>query len=177
MRFCFFFAFLCVCIQELYNFAVSINGVFMKILLLILVSIALFTGCDSRYKKSIDKTFSDGKPAKISVMDTVDGRNDTISKVEYWPNGNRRIEGGYKNNLRDGEWTYWFENGKVWSKGSFKDGLSEGKFQIYNEDGTRYLESSYKMGKPDGCWTFFDKNKKKKEVYFENNKMLRQVDY
>jgi len=149
----------------------------MKIIYLVLISVAILSSCESKYKKCVEKYFSDGKPGKIYYLDTLNGKNDTISKVEYWSNGNRRIEGGYKNNLRDGEWTYWFENGKVWSRGSFKDGLSNGKFEVYNEDGTRYMQSSYKSGQPDGCWTFFDKNKKQKEVYFEGGKIVRQIDF
>ena len=149
----------------------------MKIIFLYLIIITLFYSCESKIKKSIDKTFSDGKPAKISYLDTTNEKNDTISKEEFWANGNRRIQGGFKDNLRDGEWTYWFENGNVWSKGSFKKGLSEGKFDVYNEDGSRYMQSSYKSGKPDGIWIFFDKNKKKKEVYFVNGKIIKQVDF
>ncbi len=149
----------------------------MKFIFLVLIPITLFYSCESRLKKSIDKTFSDGKPAKISYLDTINGKNDTIRKVEFWSNGNRRIEGDYKNNLREGEWTYWYENGNVWSKGTFTNGLSNGKFDVYNEDGSRYMQSSYKNGEPDGYWTFFDKNKKKKEVYFDNGKVIKQVDF
>lgn len=148
----------------------------MKWVLLIVFAVILFTACDSGIKKSTT-TYSDGKPLRISFVDTTDGKSDTVRIEEYWPNGNKRIAGSYKNNKREGEWTYWFENGNVWSKGYFMDGLSHGKFDIYKDDGSRYLQSSYKKGIPHGCWTFFDKNLKKKEVYFENDSIVKQIDY
>lgn len=148
----------------------------MKQIFLAFLFLTFLCACETELKKSVEN-YPDGKILKISYIDTTLGKSDTIRKVEYWPNGNKRIEGSYKNNKREGDWTYWYEKGIVWSKGSFKDGLSNGKFDIYKEDGSRYMQSSYTNGIPDGCWTFFDKNKKIKEVYFDNDSIVKQISY
>jgi len=149
----------------------------MKTVIIISISLALLYACGNNLKKNIDASFADGKPSKISYINDANGKTDTVRKEEFYKNGQKKVEGGFKNNMRDGVWTYWYENGKVWSKGSFKNGLSDGKFDIFNEDGSKYMQSCYKNGKPDGCWTFFNKDKKKKEVYFENDSMVKQVEF
>jgi len=133
--------------------------------------------CKNNSVQSVDAKFSDGKPAKVSWVNKENGKNDTIRKLEYYPNGNKKVEGTLKENLRDGRWTYWYENGKIWSEGTFSRGKSNGVFNIFNKDGTKYMQSYYKNGKPDGCWTFFDKNRKKKEVYYKNNNKVKEVDF
>jgi antitoxin component YwqK of YwqJK toxin-antitoxin module len=149
----------------------------MKTFIIVSVSLVLFYSCGNNLKKSIDASYADGSPAKISYFDETKGKMDTVKKEEFYKNGQKKIEGGFKNNLRDGIWTYWYENGKIWSQGTFKSGLSDGKFDIYKEDGSKYMQSCYKNGKPDGCWTFFDKDKKKKEVYFRNDSIVKQIDF
>lgn len=144
-------------------------------IILIALAFVIFS-CDRKGAKIINASFSNGNPAKICWVDTTNGLKDTISKIEYYSNGNKKIEGTYKNNLRDGKWTYWFENGKVWSEGTFRKGQSDGVFNVNNEDGTKYMQSCYKNGIPDGCWSFFDKNIKKKEVYFKDNKIIKQIN-
>ncbi|MBI5542117.1 MAG: hypothetical protein HY951_18820 [Bacteroidia bacterium] len=148
-----------------------------KYIFLIVIAFT-FSSCGGRKGvEKIDATYSNGKPAKISFVDTSNGKSDTLSKLEYYSNGNKKFEGSLKDNVRDGKWTYWFENGKVWSEGTFRNGKSDGVFNVYNEDGTKYMQSCYKNGIPDGCWTFFDKNKKKKEVYFKDDKIIKQIDF
>jgi len=55
--------------------------------------------------------------------------------------------------------------------------LSDGQFNIFNEDGSKYMQSNYKNGVPDGCWTFFNNNIKKKEVYFKDGKSIKEVNF
>lgn len=133
--------------------------------------------CNNNSVQSIDAKFPDGKPAKVSWINKENGKNDTIKKLEYYSNGNKKTEGGIKNNIKEGRWKYWYENGNLWSEGNFKKGLSEGKFNIYNDDGTKYMQSNYKKGIPDGCWTFFKNNKKQKEIYFKNGKTIKEINF
>jgi antitoxin component YwqK of YwqJK toxin-antitoxin module len=149
----------------------------MKNIFIILSLVILAFSCEPKGVEKVDATYENGKPAKVSWVDTTNGKSDTLKKVEYYPNGNKKVEGSFKENLRDGKWTFWFKDGKVWSEGSFKKGKSEGFFNVFNEDGTKYMQSCYKNGIPDGCWTFFEKNIKKKEVYFKEDKIIKQVDF
>ena len=149
----------------------------MKPILLLTIFVFLLASCGNNLKKSIDASYADGTPAKISYLEEKNGVTDTVKKEEFYDNGKKKVEGSLKNNKRDGTWTYWHKNGKVWSQGTFKDGLSHGTFNIFHEDGSKYMQSCYKNGKPDGVWTFFDKNVKKKEVYFKNDSIIKQIDF
>jgi antitoxin component YwqK of YwqJK toxin-antitoxin module len=162
----------------------------MKLFNIISISLVLLYACgnnlsksndvtidNSNLKRNVDASYADGSPAKISYLQETNGKMDTVKKEEFYLNGQKKIEGSLKNNLREGVWTYWYENGKIWSKGTFKNGVSDGKFDIYKDDGSKYMQSCYKNGKPDGCWTFFDKDIKKKEVYFKNDSIIKQIDF
>lgn len=146
-------------------------------LFLISVICCVLLSCNNNSVQSIDAKFPDGKPAKVSWIKQESGKNDTIKRLEYYQNGNKKIEGGLKNNIREGKWTYWYDDGKVWSEGTFKNGLSDGTFNIFNKDGSKYMQSNYKNGVPDGCWTFFNNNMKKKEVYFKDGKSIKEVNF
>ena len=54
----------------------------------------------------------------------------------YYPNGQLKIEGNYKDGKEDGFWTVWYENGKKKAEGNYKNGDQVGKWTIYNEDGS-----------------------------------------
>ncbi len=149
----------------------------MKIKLLVFIIFIFILSCKSDKYLKIERKDADGKLLFTCLIDTTNNKNDTIEKTEYYPNGNIRIKGTYKNNLRDSVWEYYFENGKLWSTGTFKNGKSNGIFTIYNKDGSIYMKSSYKNGKPDGKWSFYQNNKIIKEVYFSNDSIVKAINY
>ncbi len=149
----------------------------MKKSLFFLIIASVLFSCEKKGVEKLDASYDNGKPARVSWVDTTAGKSDTLRKLEYYPNGKKKVEGAFKENLRDGKWTYWFQDGKIWSEGTFRKGKSDGVFNVFNEDGTKYMQSCYKNGVPDGCWIFFDKNKKKKEVYFKENKVIKEVNF
>jgi antitoxin component YwqK of YwqJK toxin-antitoxin module len=148
----------------------------MKPVIFIFVIVLIF-GCSNNKTETIKEYYPNKKIFKEYTLDTSSNKRDTIEKTEYYPNGNIKVHGSYKNNLRDGLWEYYHPNGKLWSKGNFKEGKSEGIFTIYNEDGTLFMQSSYKNGKPDGKWIFYDKGKKKKEIIFANDSIIQETNY
>lgn len=137
----------------------------------------IFFGCKSDKYLKVEQKNPDGTLLFTCLIDTTNNKQDTLEKTDYYPNGNIRIKGTYKNNLRDGLWEYYFENGKIWSTGTFKNGKSDGIFTIYNKDGSLFMKSSYKNGKPDGKWQFYENNKLKKEVYFSNDSIVKEIYY
>ena len=46
----------------------------------------------------------------------------TEKHIEYWSNGQKRIEGTYKDGELDGLSTLWYENGQKKFEGTFKNG-------------------------------------------------------
>jgi antitoxin component YwqK of YwqJK toxin-antitoxin module len=61
--------------------------------------------------------------------------------------------GTFKNDHRDGKWTYYHPNGKVAKEVIYVDGKLNGSWTHFGEDGSKNLDATYKDGKRDGVWT------------------------
>ncbi len=80
------------------------------------------------------------------------------TKVEYWPNGKKRLEAHYKDDKLDGLATEWYENGQKSGEGHYKNGKLDGLETHWHENGQKSYEGHNKNGVPDGLWTFWDEN-------------------
>jgi len=87
-----------------------------------------------------------------------------VKEVHFYANGRKQVEGTLKNKQRHGKWTFWYDNGKVWSEGLFINGKSEGLFSVFNKDGSIKIKSYYKNGE------------KIRESYFENQKCIKTIN-
>ena len=60
-----------------------------------------------------------------------------IRETEYYMNGQNRWEGTYKNEKKDGLWTYWWEDGRKYCEETYKDGevISEKSWDCYGNVG------------------------------------------
>jgi antitoxin component YwqK of YwqJK toxin-antitoxin module len=79
---------------------------------------------------------------------------------EFYPNGEKFVEGQYKNGRQDGQWTYYHENGKVQRTVNFSGGQPDGNWEIFNAEGVVVAKRGYKAGKRDGTWVVFDESGK-----------------
>ena len=129
--------------------------------------ILLLAGCmiSCNNKPVVEQKTSEEKQ-KVEKYYNAD-HTEVIKEIKYYKNGQKEVEGGYKNKQRDGLWTYWFENGKKWSEGTFNEGVEEGLRSVYYENGTKRHEGMYLHGKETGIWKFWD----------ENGVLIKQIDY
>ena len=67
----------------------------------------------------------------------------------YKSNGNKKLEGYYKDGLRNGKWSWWNENGKKKSLGSYLNG-----------DGTDKGDTGISRNGRDGLWSWWYVNGK-----------------
>ncbi|MDW7693121.1 hypothetical protein R9C00_09665 [Flammeovirgaceae bacterium SG7u.111] len=75
------------------------------------------------------------------------GVKDGLSK-EFFPNGNLRVEGIYKNDVPIGTFRKYFKNGKLSAKFNFNEkGQYEGYYYEYFPDGKLRIEILYDKGK------------------------------
>ena len=125
---------------------------FMHLILFAVLVVSLF-GCTS----------SDGPPT--------DG-----PYVEYYNNGDTKIEGNIKNGKQDGLWTLWHENGKKKSEGHYKDGKQDGLWTIWHENGQKKEEGHFYNGSPDGLWTFWDNDGNKTWVILFKDGEMQVVE-
>ena len=85
-------------------------------------------------------------------------------EIEYYEDGNKKLESEFKNNKETGVWIVYFKNGKISTTFSYLDGQLNGPVTIYDEKGIKIVDGNYKDGKEDGKWLFYDiKGKVKKE--------------
>jgi len=76
-----------------------------------------------------------------------------IEKLEeYWPNGQKKSEGTYKDDKRDGLWTEWHENGQKYKELTYKDGKWDGLYTRWLENGQKWFEGTYKDGEEISAW-------------------------
>ena len=125
-----------------------------KIVLVVLVITSL-TSC-KRQHTVIEATYPDGSPKKVCIYRGRGESRELLKETTWYPNKQMEMDGGYKNNLRDGQWTVWYKNGNKWSEGFFKKGLNDGKRTTWYENGKIRYEAWYRDGLKVGKWRFFD---------------------
>ena len=52
---------------------------------------------------------------------------------EWWDNGNKKLEGNFKENKETGEWIFYDNGGLIEKKGFFRKGFKEGKWTFYRK--------------------------------------------
>ena len=57
------------------------------------------------------------------------------------------LEGSYKNSIKDGRWTEWFENGQPEKQYSYRYGQKHGYWAEWHNNGLLAVEGSYVDGK------------------------------
>ena len=88
---------------------------------------------------------------------------------DLWENGNKMLEGSYKNSIKDGRWTEWFENGQPEKQYSYRYGQKHGYWAEWHNNGLLAVEGNYADGKEDGAWSYWYRNGQKEKVVSYNN--------
>jgi len=92
---------------------------------------------------------------------------------EYYANGNLYTTGRYVNGKKEGEWTVYSENGKVWKKYQYKNDNLNGRYiSYYGNTGMQEIVGDYLDGKATGTWTYYFQNGsiEKRENYIDGKK-------
>ncbi|MDB5284268.1 MAG: hypothetical protein JWO06_3343 [Bacteroidota bacterium] len=85
--------------------------------------------------------------------------------------GTRQIEGGYKNNKKEGLWKYYATDGRTLLKENYKDGLLDGIQIFYTPTGEVMKELYYKQDLLHGPISEYDERGKiKLKLFFINGK-------
>lgn len=89
---------------------------------------------------------------------------------EFYPNGEKFVEGQFVKGKQEGDWTYYHDNGKVQRTVHFTAGKPDGSWDVFNAEGAVVAKRGFKAGKRDGTWTAYDESGKQplqEEVYDE----------
>ncbi|MDT3696623.1 MAG: hypothetical protein ROY99_09545 [Ignavibacterium sp.] len=151
----------------------------MKNLLILLIAVIAFYGCDNKIAKPVD-----GKTTPLVLRDGLlypdstsqipfTGRNkskalehyveyDVVDGIKegdfiiYFPNNNIEMIGKMSNNKNVGKWKYYRPDGTLETLGDYVDDLPSGNWTWYSPDGIVVEEGSYKDGKRVGKWKSYD---------------------
>ncbi len=99
------------------------------------------------------KKYSNFNPAK-PAFGSWEYDGDFISY--YQGATNKASQTPYKDGLPEGEWKYWYPNGKLCKSGQYTTGKLDGQWRYWREDGTMIMEENYKNGKIDGTETRYN---------------------
>ncbi len=89
----------------------------------------------------------------------------------WWENGHKRSEGEFSDGKRNGKWVFWHENGQKKSEGEYLNGTQNGKWMFWTEKGFKEAEGGFFDGKQNGKWvTWWENGQKKAEAEFVNGK-------
>jgi antitoxin component YwqK of YwqJK toxin-antitoxin module len=114
---------------------------------------------------------------KIIEYDIVDGKKNGDFKISSLK-GSVEISGIVKNNLNEGQWSYYYPSGQVESEGNFEKNLTEGKWTWYFESGKIREIGNYKAGKKHGNWVIFDeKGEIKRKLVFKDGQIIEDQDF
>jgi antitoxin component YwqK of YwqJK toxin-antitoxin module len=126
----------------------------MTRLLLVTLLIAILSGCSQ--KEVIEATYENGTPKVVKYYHRKGNDLLLAREVVYYENKQKKIEGEYKNEQRNGLWKAWYKNGTIWSEGEYKDGKRNGIGISYHENGKKYIEGMYQDDIRVGAWRFYD---------------------
>ena len=141
------------------------------IALLSIVAIALLAGCspqdesktvadleketaELREPISQPKTESDETPVDFKLLVARDGKQYIGDSdlpfsgiaVAWHENGQKKVEGTFKDGLGNGGFRDFHPNGQKWIEGTYKDGKREGIWSKWDEDGKKTMQSTFKDG-------------------------------
>ena len=95
--------------------------------------------------------------------------------LDLHENGNKAMNGFYKNGVEDGLWILWHENGQKYMESIYNDGVINGQAHIWSDDGRKQSQFNYKDGKKDGLnigW-YWNGNKLFEKTY-DNGKLISE---
>lgn len=136
-----------------------------KLHLFVIGAVLLMTSCN---QLTVEKElFDDGSVKLEKTFEKIEGKEELVKEVAYHPNGQKYMEGAFKNDLRQGKWTSWYEDGTLWSEGEFNAGESHGVRTVYHPNGKLHYKGTFDNGERIGVWTYYDEDgTKTKEINY-----------
>lgn len=81
--------------------------------------------------------------------------------IEYYENGNKKIEMSLKEGEKDSTTILYFEDGKISEVLFYKNGLMHGRWEKFNLQGVKISEAFYYEDKKDSTWRIWNEQGQK----------------
>ena len=116
-----------------------------KIFLLILLLVVGFSNVNGQTYTGME-FFDNGKPKSIKTCKMSKGRLVLANETGWHENGQKEIEGKYKDGEKDGRWTSWWQHGQKQEEGTYKNGKKDGLWTGRRPNGPIAVEKIYRDG-------------------------------
>lgn len=144
----------------------------------LLISLPLFTNAQLR----LDTIFYDRYWQVTTIKDSmhfyrIATKMENSYKVEDYYVSNKIQMVGYftslEENIKHGEFKYFFQNGNVSSEGKFENNKEEGIWKFYYEEGKIWYQASYSNGLRQGeLKSYYRSGELKRKAKFKNDTLL-----
>jgi len=119
----------------------------------------LQTGTQAEDRMRHWDTIFGGIVSGIIEGEIIEGKNVYETQSFFYKNSQIGIQVNLKNNMLNGNYDYWYENGQIMIKGNYKDGnIVDGKATLWYESGQIKKEGNYKDGKLEGKYKDWNEN-------------------
>ena len=131
---------------------------FVKLLVLFALLFVVVSCNRVKTTPIVKESYADGNPKIVAEYITDEYGKKTLYKETYFfPGEKKYIEGKYdEQELRNGVWTSWFENGNKNSEGKYVNGKEDGNYRVWHSNGQLFYKGQYDMGRKTGVWVFYD---------------------
>ncbi len=148
-----------------------------KVICLIGIILTAFS-CSVKLEKDIETIWPDGSSHKVVYYEMKKGKKSKVREERFYESGDKEMIGEFNGIKKEGDWMYWYVDGKKWSQASYSNDLKEGKAIVWRENGNKNYEGEYLTGKPHGLWIFYDiDGSRLKEVLFEYGQKVNEKSF
>lgn len=110
------------------------------------------------YAKEIVQSPDDWWNAKLATY-IKQGKDEKHGAWTQWyQNGQKQMQGEYRNDFQIGKFFWWYQNGQVALEGAYDSGKQTGKWVWWHANGQRSTQGEYADGNPTGRWRWWDTN-------------------
>lgn len=110
--------------------------------------------CNVQLEEVIEESYPDGNPKLVKYYTKKD--RSLVKETTYYPNQQKQSEGEIKDEKMDGQWSFWFQNGQIWTTAQYKENIKQGKQTVWHDNGQKYYEGLFKDNERVGIWKFWD---------------------
>lgn len=100
--------------------------------------------------------------------------------VVYWQSQeNQPMEiKNWKDSLREGEWLWFYEDGKIRQKAAYKADKLDGEFLVFFADGSKHIDGKYADNVRDGLWQYFNEDGSLRiKIEYNKGKIMNEDEY
>jgi len=116
----------------------------MRKLIYLLLAITTLSACTGEIKEITEK-YPDGSTKVVTYFKKDKDTKIKVREIGYYQSQKEMYKGAFKNEIRTGIWSYWYENGKQFAETEITHSFATQSWKILKPDQTPYIETSYKI--------------------------------